>query len=169
MYNRMSGAKPGFMLVKNVACLEKCPYSRYTTSILSSQGFSCLSVNFTNMDADILKQIKEKLQSRKNDLEKELAKISRLDEHGREANYEDIGDDEDVNAQEVSSYADNQSLVAELSKNLDDVNKSLAKIESGEYGKCRYCKKEINPQRLLARPSSGACISCKATLQGEMR
>jgi len=121
------------------------------------------------MDAKILEEIKQTLLSRKAKLEEELKKIAHQDDGEVEANYNDIGDDEDENAQEVTQYADNQSLVAQLSKNLKDVEKSLEKIESGEYGFCKYCKKEINPERLKVRPASGSCIECKATLQGEKR
>lgn len=115
------------------------------------------------MDSKILEQIKENLLKQKADLEQKLASIS---DQG-EAAYEDIGDDEDVNAQEVSEYSDRLSLVAEFQKSLEDINKSLEKIQEDDYGICKYCKKEINPERLLARPSSGACIKCKAILQGE--
>ena len=116
------------------------------------------------MDQDILDQIKQNLEDRKMKLSKKLSKIS--DKDG-DAVYEDIEDDEDVNAQEVTQYSDRLSLVAELQKNLDDVEKSLKKIAEGKYGVCRYCQKEINPKRLLVRPASGACIECKSTLQGE--
>lgn len=118
------------------------------------------------MEQEIQDQIKQKLEERQKELETELSKIA--DETGV-AVYEDIEDDEDVNAQEVSQYSDRLALAAELKKSLDDVKKSLQKIEAGEYGKCKYCGKDINPQRLLARPSSGSCVECKATLQGENR
>ena len=121
------------------------------------------------MDAKTLDQIKQKLLNRQTELEAELAKISSSDEHGSEASYEDIEDDEDVNAQEVTQFADRQSLVAQFAEELDDVKKSLKNIDKGEYGKCKYCQKEIDPQRLLARPSSGSCVECKAALQGEAR
>ncbi len=114
------------------------------------------------MDAKILKDIKDTLLQRRVDLEKKLAAIS---DKG-EAAYVDIEDDEDVNAQEVSQYSDNLSLVAELKKNLDDVNKSLARIEEKGYGVCKYCKQDINPERLKVRPASGSCVECKTTLQG---
>jgi len=115
------------------------------------------------MDAETLRQIKQKLLDRKAELEKDLANISSKGE----ALFEDIEDDEDVNAQEVAQYSDRLSLVAELEKHLKDVQKSLKEVEKGNYGICKYCQKEINPLRLLARPSSGSCVNCKATLQGE--
>ena len=122
------------------------------------------------MEAKILDQIKEQLLQKKAELEAELNKISSDDaEMGREPNFEDIEDDDDINAQEVAQYSDRAALVVELSKHLNDINKTLENIKKGEYGKCRYCKKEINAQRLLARPSSGSCVECKAILQGEKR
>ncbi len=130
---------------------------------------SRLILNYTYMDASTKEDIKKALLQRKKDLEEELAKISHQEDGSAEANYSDIGDDDDENAQEVTQYADNQSLVAQLSKSLDDVTKSLEKIDSGDYGICKYCKKDINPERLKVRPSSGSCIDCKATLQGEKR
>jgi DnaK suppressor protein len=116
------------------------------------------------MEKSVHDKIKQKLEERQKELHAELSKIA--DETGV-AVYEDIEDDEDVNAQEVSQYSDRLALAAELKKGLDDVTKSLAKLESDEYGKCKYCDKDINPERLLARPSSGSCVACKATLQGE--
>lgn len=117
------------------------------------------------MDAKIIKDIEGTLLIRKKELEKKLGAIS--NKKG-EAVYVDIEDDEDVNAQEVSQYSDNLSLVAELKKNLDDVNKSLKQIKEKGYGVCKYCKKDINPERLKVRPASGSCVECKTTLQGEL-
>lgn len=119
------------------------------------------------MDAKTLKDIEVKLQARKKELETELNKLSSQGETGRETNFENIGTDEDDNAQEVSAFSDQLSLVAELSKHLEDVEKALKKIKEGTYGTCKYCKKEIDPRRLLARPDSGSCVECKAALLGE--
>ncbi len=119
------------------------------------------------MEVTILKEIQEKLKERKKELELELNKVSSQGETGREANFQNIGTDEDDNAQEVSNFSDQLSLVAQLSKNLEDVDKALKKIKEGTYGICKYCKKEIDPKRLLARPDSGSCVQCKAALQGE--
>lgn len=119
------------------------------------------------MDAKILKEIEQKLLTQKKELEAELNKISSKSGTAREANFSDIGTDEDDNAQEVSAYSDQLSLVAELSKHLEDVEKALKKIKDGTYGTCKYCKKPIDERRLLARPDSGSCVECKAALLGE--
>lgn len=120
-----------------------------------------------HMDPNILKEIEEKLLVRKKELDVELSKISNKNGDVREATFADIGTDEDDNAQEVSAFSDQLSLVAQLSKNLEDVEKALKKIKEGTYGTCKYCKKPIDTRRLLARPDSGSCVECKAALQGE--
>lgn len=119
------------------------------------------------MDAKILKEIEQKLLQQKKELEAGLSKISSGSGASREANFADIGTDEDDNAQEVSAFSDQLSLVAQFSKHLADVEKALKKIKDGTYGFCKYCKKEIDARRLMARPDSGSCVECKAALQGD--
>lgn len=120
------------------------------------------------MDQKILVEIEAKLKDRKAELERELAKFAtRQTDRGLEATFQDIGSDEEENALEVQNFSDQVSLVAELSKHLEDAEKALKKIKEGTYGICKYCKKEIDPKRLLVRPDSGSCVECKAALQGE--
>lgn len=120
------------------------------------------------MDQKILVEIEAKLVERKKELESELSKIStRQTDRGHEATFQDLGTDEEDNALEVQNFSDQVSLVAELSKHLQDAEKALKKIKEGTYGTCKYCKKEIDPKRLLVRPDSGSCVECKAALQGE--
>ena len=44
---------------------------------------------------------------------------------------------------------------------LNKVEKSLEKIERGDYGKCESCGEEIGLERLRARPVADFCIDCK--------
>lgn len=41
------------------------------------------------------------------------------------------------------------------------IDKSLADIESGDYGYCQTCGVEIGLRRLEARPTATQCIDCK--------
>jgi DnaK suppressor protein len=43
----------------------------------------------------------------------------------------------------------------------EGVLSALARIESGEFGTCVRCGKEIAVERLRAMPAAGLCISCK--------
>lgn len=47
------------------------------------------------------------------------------------------------------------------------VLKSLAKVESEQYGMCDDCGGEISFSRLLARPTSEMCIICKEESEKE--
>ncbi len=44
---------------------------------------------------------------------------------------------------------------------LHKIEKSLEKIERGDYGECEDCGEEIGLRRLRARPMAEFCIACK--------
>lgn len=44
---------------------------------------------------------------------------------------------------------------------LKKINKTLKKIEDGEFGVCERCGDEIGLKRLEARPVTDLCIRCK--------
>jgi len=120
------------------------------------------------MDKKTLEQIKNKLLEEKANLEKELAKFARPNKNSPgdyKADFPNYGDDETENSNEVATFDVNITLEATLEKELRDVNKSLDRIKKGDYGTCKYCKQEIESARLLARPTSSACITCKTKLK----
>ncbi|NQT49548.1 TraR/DksA family transcriptional regulator [Candidatus Kuenenbacteria bacterium] len=115
-----------------------------------------------------LEAIKNKLQEEKANLEAELNKFAKQNPHNPEdykAQFEDLGDDETENASEVVKFGLNLTLEKTLEKSLRDVNKALDRITKKDFGICKYCSQEINAKRLLARPTSGACITCKTRLK----
>lgn len=93
--------------------------------------------------------------------------IHQLDELGA-AESGDLRSDIDFGG----SFADAASVTAErtevlglvesLKGQLDDVDTALAHIESGTYGLCDNCGKDIGDDRLEFRPSSVLCVECKA-------
>lgn len=119
------------------------------------------------MTKENLEKIKSHLMEEKKNLENMLKNFASKNIHNEEdykTNFPKYGDEMDENAAEVATFSDNLSLERKLEKNLQDVNDALKRIEDGNYGKCRYCNKEIDEKRLLARPVSGACIECKNQL-----
>ncbi|MBD3251478.1 hypothetical protein GF380_03415 [Candidatus Uhrbacteria bacterium] len=78
------------------------------------------------------------------------------------------GNSDDDNAMEVTEYSDELSLKNRLEKELADTQKALKTIETGTYGTCKYCGKEIHEKRLEARPASSSCIACKKALTQEV-
>ena len=122
------------------------------------------------MEKEILEKIKKDLLAKKAELEKELAHFAKKDEHVKDnfrSEFPEYGDKEDENAKEIAEYSDNLSIEYSLEKSLRDINKALERIEKGTYGTCTYCGKEIAEERLMARPTSSACVECKEKLTGE--
>lgn len=123
------------------------------------------------MDKEMLKKIEDQLMSEKSRLEKELATFTKKnprnpDDYNAEFTEAPVSGSasEDENAYQVTTYSNNLSMERTLEGLLKDVNKALERVKTGEYGTCKHCKKEINPKRLLARPTSASCIDCKKRL-----
>lgn len=122
------------------------------------------------MTQETLEKIKKDLLARKEQIEKELASFAKKDDFVKDnyrSEFPDFGDKEDENAEEIATYTDNLSVEFSLEKTLRDINKTLERIEDGTYGKCAYCGKEISEDRLLARPTSSACVDCKEKLTSQ--
>lgn len=122
----------------------------------------------TSVSKETLTKIKEELLIQKTRILAELKNISKKDSHesdNRAAQFPEYGDKPDENAQEINDFA--TTIVAQklLEKSLDDINKSIKRIDNGTYGTCKYCGKIISEKRLMARPTAGACVACKTELQ----
>lgn len=54
--------------------------------------------------------------------------------------------------------------LAELDRDVEElraVQDALARLQRGEYGRCRNCGREIAPPRLEAVPQAALCIECQ--------
>ncbi len=124
------------------------------------------------MNDAFVTEMKERLEAEKARLRKDLGGFAAPDAKSKDGNYtttyQDFGDDEDENANEVAAYSNNLPLENELEKELRDVNNALKRIEDGGYGVCKYCDSDIQENRLRARPTAGSCVACKKTLTQEV-
>ena len=117
-----------------------------------------------------LKEVRDILTERKTSLERDLAgftKRSTIDPQDFDAQFPEYGTEEDDNAREVAEYTTNKPLELTLEKELRDVIKSLKRLDEDMYGTCKYWGNAIDEKRLLARPTSSSCVSCKKTLTNE--
>lgn len=120
------------------------------------------------MNPEIIEKIKADLLEKKAQLEKELSDFTSEGDHGfnhRTAQMPEYGSESDENAQEVEQYTTNLAADKVLEKTLADINGAIKSIDDGSYGLCKYCGKEIEEKRLLIRPFSSSCVSCKLHLQ----
>ena len=119
------------------------------------------------LDKQTTEEFKVKLLEEKNRLEKELGEMANKEADGDyEAKFEDLGRDEEDNAEEVEEYTAKIGITETLEKNLKDVDAALKRIEDGIYGKCENCPGEIRIERLNAYPAARKCMNCE-TKQAE--
>lgn len=110
-----------------------------------------------------LEELKKKLEVEKTELEENLNRIAKpinAKEGDYETSFESIGEDNDDNATEVDQYTQNLSVESSLEKQLQDIIDALEKMETGAYGICENCQKEIPLERLMVNPSAKLCIEC---------
>lgn len=120
------------------------------------------------MDKKVIAKIKKELLTERQKIEAELHRFAEEDQNAKgkhRPRFVDIGTSNDDNAKETDAYTRDLSLSKVLESDLADIEKALKRIAEGKYGICKYCGKEIGEKRLLARPVSSACVSCKNKLQ----
>ncbi len=112
------------------------------------------------MNQDIQKY-KNILEDKLKKLEEEIVEIAEKESDSTweaiqtETNI-DTADRQDV-ADAVENYESNSSITSTLEREIFDVRDALAKIETGTYGVCEVCQKEIETERLDAEPQARTC------------
>ncbi len=117
------------------------------------------------MDKKLLEQIKKNLKERQKKIEKELASFASKDKKvpgDYDSKFPDLGtlQSPDEDAQRVAAYENRLSLEYALELQLADINRTLEKIEKGEYGLCEKCGLPIDEKRLIAIPEAKTCLKC---------
>ncbi len=107
---------------------------------------------------------KKKLEAEKKLLEKELAKVGRINpdnpsdwEATPPAGRDVSQADENTAADAIEGYEDNVAIVKTLEDRYKDIKSGLDKIKHKTYGLCQICGKEIEANRLEANPSARTC------------
>jgi len=120
------------------------------------------------LNKETLAKFKQDLLTRREQILEDLKDIVGKDEHDKDelkAKFPEYGDKADENAQEIGEYTTNLATEKVLEKTLRDIDNSLARIDDGSYGICKYCKQPIGEKRMLARPVASTCVACKTKLQ----
>jgi len=112
---------------------------------------------------EFLDKIKKILLAEKTTLSSEAVEIGGVNDSA----FPEYGEGEDDNAREIADFTANKPVEVALENELRDIKKSLKRLDEGTYGICKYCDKAIDEKRLLARPTSSSCVSCKKTVSQE--
>ena len=99
-------------------------------------------------------QIRQKLETRKQDLQ---ATLARFLENARDSGASDVQDEID---QVITSETKTTALTIGTREYqaLRDVEAALTRLEDGTYGRCIVCGKPIEPARLDAIPETPYCL-----------
>jgi RNA polymerase-binding protein DksA len=84
------------------------------------------------------------------------------DETGELSTEVEYGDGFADAAAATAERTETLGLVDSLKKNLEDVDRALARLAEGLYGVCVACGRKIGDDRLAIRPESTYCVECKA-------
>lgn len=106
------------------------------------------------------------LGSIKNRLKEELDSVeAQLRDHGIDPHSDEIRVSVDEgfadSAQATTERGEFLALIEQLRGHREEVLSALRLIESGGYGKCENCGKEIPLERLEAIPTATLCVDCK--------
>jgi DnaK suppressor protein len=121
-----------------------------------------------SLDKNTIETIKKGLLEQKAQVQKDLEEVvtgEGADGVTHRVKFPEYGDKLDENAQEIDEYTTNLATDKVLEDTLRDIDNALKRIENGTYGICKYCHKQIDKKRLLARPVASACVPCKTKLQ----
>ncbi len=69
-------------------------------------------------------------------------------------------------AEQAVELENEETMVAleqELDQELKKVERALRRLEEGTYQVCADCGKVIDPERLMALPSTSLCVHCAET------
>lgn len=121
--------------------------------------------NDDNTGANLdLEGLKKRLLEDREQLQRDIdTKDEQIAEGGDDLDPErgGVGNHMADDADEVAEQETMMAIQSSAQRGLDLVNDALARMEAGTYGTCANCGKEINPDRLEARPSSIYCIDCQ--------
>lgn len=112
------------------------------------------------MDTQSHSLFKKKLIALKDILSKQISRLRRPVDMGS-----DVESTFDAKTDETEEETANAGMVETLKRRAHRVDDALTKIETGLYGVCEKCKKEIEKPLLDVDPESRYCKACKAAMR----
>jgi len=113
------------------------------------------------VQASELSYFKEILESRKDQINKNIDGVN--DELSQLSDLElnDEGDHASVNNNSMVESA----IVSQQAQELREIDITLGKISNGDYGVCEMCEDSIGFQRLKVKPHAIYCIDCREIVE----
>ena len=103
--------------------------------------------------------VRAALEARRRRLAGELAGLTRPPEAGTNLSFgKRIGDGTAEAVERLSTTVAARSIASSLK----DVDRAMAKLDGGTYGRCDGCGQAISDERLEAIPWVALCVTCSA-------
>lgn len=103
---------------------------------------------------DILLERKVQIQRNIEDAAKEI-ELLKDDEVGDEADHASVSTERMID----------QAISSQQSRELQEINFALGKIDNGTYGVCDMCEEDVGIQRLKVKPHAKYCIVCREIIE----
>lgn len=109
--------------------------------------------------------IRENLTSRYNEIQARLQKIMMDRRHVNKPLEKDFAEQAiETENDEVLDALDNR-----IRFEMEQIERTLERIEAGEYGICAECGEKIPEKRLMAVPEASRCVSCEELIASRAR
>jgi DnaK suppressor protein len=113
------------------------------------------------VQASELDYFKEILESRKEQILKNISGVNTELEQLSSLELNDEGDHASIDNSSMVESA----IVQQQEQELREINVTLGKISSGDYGICEMCEDPIGFQRLKVKPHAIYCIDCREIIE----
>ena len=113
------------------------------------------------MQTSELSYFKEILESRKDQITKNITGVNAELDQLSSLELNDEGDHASVNNNSMVESA----IVLQQEQELKEIDVTLEKIITGDYGICEMCEDEIGFQRLKVKPHAIYCIDCREIVE----
>lgn len=113
------------------------------------------------MQESELKYFKEILEGRKEQI---IKNIKGVNEELNQLSSMELNDEGDHASVDNSSMVES-AIVQQQEQELREINVTLGKIVTGDYGTCEMCEDPIGFQRLKVKPHAIYCIDCREIVE----
>lgn len=114
------------------------------------------------MDPQAQRKLRTELDATRQDVVAELKRLGADPESGKVRELGDVDDNFADSASATAERSEALTLIEQANERLADVDRALERMDTGDYGVCERCGREISVARLEARPMSVLCVECAA-------
>lgn len=114
------------------------------------------------MNAELLNRLRKEVETERENVLAELQELGADPYSEKVSRIPGIDDNFADSAAATAERSEQLAFIESARERLGEADAALARMDSGEYGVCADCGREIPTARLEARPLSILCVDCAA-------